>query len=93
MTAPHSDLNADLGCRRDVSIYAYPLVSARIVGLIDIRALCWCPGVIVFPQFCVHVFDKQPQRIVPIWDVLECDFCMLVRMSGTDIGEVKRRTV
>ena len=49
----------------------------------DIRALCWCPGVVVSHlYFYLHIFYKQPQRIRPIWDVLQCNFCMLVEMSG-----------
>ena len=50
MTALHSDLSADLGCWKDISIYAHPPMSVRIEETRDIRALCWCPGVIVF--FC-----------------------------------------
>src|SRR5258706_11600767 len=72
------NLGADLGCRRNISIYAHPLVSGRIKEIRHVLALCWCPGVVVFPtQFALHIFYKQPQRILPIWDVLQCDFCML----------------
>ena len=48
MTAPHSDLRADPGCRRNISIHAHPPLSVRIGEIRDIRALCWCPGVFFF---------------------------------------------
>ena len=58
----------------------------RIEETRDIRPLYWCPGVIVFPlHFFLHIFYKQPQRIRPIWNVLQCDFYILVEMSGTDV--------
>ena len=87
MTDSHSDLSADLGCRRNISIYAHPLVSGRIGEIRDILALHWCPGVVVFPlYFALHIFYKQAQRILSIWDVLQCDFCMLAGMSGVDVN-------
>ena len=88
MTALHPDLSADLGCRRNISIHAYPPLSVRIGEIRDIQALCWCPGVIVFPlyYFSLHIFYKQPKRIRPIWNVLQCDFCELAKMSGMDVN-------
>ena len=48
---------------------------------------CWCPGVIVFLYyFSLHIFYKQPKRIHPIWNVLQCDFCELAKMSGGDVN-------
>jgi len=68
-------------------------MSERIWEIGDIRALCWCPGVIVSHlHFSLHIFYKQPQRIRLIWDVLQDDFCMLAKMSSMDVIEVKRRT-
>ena len=68
-------------------------MSVRIGEIRDIRALCWCPGVIVSHlDVSLHIFYKQPQRIGPIWDVLQCDLCMLAKMSGMDVNWVKRRT-
>ena len=63
-------------------------MSVRIGGRRDIRALCWCPGVIVFHLYFSRLFIvyKQPQRICPIWDVLQCYFCMLAQMSGVDVN-------
>ena len=49
MTAFHSNVNPDLGCRRNIAIYAYPLVSGHTGEIRDILALRWCPGVVVFP--------------------------------------------
>ena len=87
MTALHSYLSADLGCWRDISIHAHPLVSGRIAELRDILALCRCPGVVVFPlQFALHIVYKQPQCVPPIWNVLKCDFCILAEMSGVDVN-------
>ena len=44
MTDLHSDLNADLGCWRNIFIHAHPPMSVCIVAIRDIWALCWCPG-------------------------------------------------
>ena len=49
MTALRLNLYAHLGCRRNVSIYAHASVSVRSEKREDIRALDWCPGVVVFP--------------------------------------------
>ena len=71
MTTLHSDLSADLGRWGDISIHAHPPLSVRIEELRDILALCWCPGVIVFLlQFSLHIFYEQPERKLPIWNVL-----------------------
>ena len=62
-------------------------MSVRIGKIRDIRALCWYPGVIVCHlNFSLHIFYKQPQRIRPIWDVLQCDFCMVAEMSDMDVN-------
>ena len=68
-------------------MHVHPPISERISEISDIQALCWCPGVIVSHlYFSLHLFYKQPQRIWPIWDVLQCDFCMLAIMSGVDVN-------
>jgi hypothetical protein len=85
MTALHSDLNADPGCGSNISTDAQTLVSARIEEIKDIRALCWCPGVVVIRvYFCPHIFYKQAQRTLSIWNVLKRNVCMLAEMSGMD---------
>ena len=62
-------------------------MSVRIGELRDIRALCWCPGVIVSQlSFSLNIFYEQPQRIRPVWDVLQFDFCMSAKMSGMDVN-------
>ena len=65
-------------------------MSVRIGELRDIRVLDWYPSVIVSHlyhlYFSLDVFYKQPQRIRPMWDVLQCDFCMLAKMSGMDVN-------
>ena len=62
-------------------------MSVHIVEIRDIRALYWCPGVIAsLLYFSPRIFYKQPQRIRPIWDVLQFDFCMLAKMSGMDVN-------
>ena len=87
MTALHLDLSADLGGRRNTSIHVHPLISIRIGELMDIQALCWYPGVIIFPLYSsLHIFYKQLQRIRPIWNALQCNFCMLAEMSGMDVN-------
>ena len=77
MTTLHSDLNADLGCRRKISIHAHPLFSARIGGIRDIRALCWCPGVFFFFFFFFFCFVSQGQ------DRCETSACRPSRGGGT----------
>ena len=72
----------------ETSLYTriHPM-SVRIVDIRDIRALYWCPDVIVSHLYVsLHIFYKQPQRIRPIWDVFQCDFCMLAKMSGVDVN-------
>ena len=87
MATLHSNLSADLGCRRNISIHVHPPISVLIVEIRDIRALCWCPGVIVILlYFPLHIFYKQPQRIRPIWKVLQGDFCVLAKMSSMDVN-------
>jgi len=86
MTMLHADLSADLGYWRNIPTHTHPLVSMRIGEIKDIRAWCWYPGVVVFPlQFSLHILYKQPQCILSIWNVLECDLCMLAKMSGMDV--------
>src|SRR5258706_3991417 len=81
------NFSADLGCRRNISIHEHPPMSVRIGEIRDIRALYRCPGVIVSHlYFSLRIFYKQPQRIRPIWDVLQCDFCVLARMSRMDVN-------
>ena len=87
MTDLHSDFSADLCRWRNISIHAHPLVSVHVGKIKDILALCWCPGVLVFLlQFSLHIFYKQPQRILPIWNVLQCDIYMLAGMSSVDVN-------
>ena len=62
-------------------------MSLRIGEIRDIRALYWCPGVMVTHMYVyLNIIYKQSQRIRPIWDVLQCDFCMLTKMSGMDVN-------
>ena len=68
-------------------MHAHRPMSVRIGEIRDIQALCWCPGVIVSHlYFSLSIFHKQPQRIRPIWDVLQCEVCMLAKMSGMDVN-------
>ena len=62
-------------------------MSVRIGEIRDIRALCWRPRVIVFHlYFSLHIFYKQPHRIRAIWNILQCEFCMLAEMSGMRVN-------
>ena len=36
---------------------AHPLVSGRIGGIMNILALCWCPGVVVFVRRSPHLLQ------------------------------------
>ena len=87
MIALHSDLSPDIGCWRNDSIHTYLLVSARNEETRDIRALSWRPGLVVFPlYFPLHIFYKQPQRILQIWNVFQYDICALAEMSSMDVN-------
>ena len=49
------------------------------------RALDWFPGFAVMRlQFQRLIVNKQPKCIVPIYDALECNFCMLLEVNGMD---------
>ena len=37
-------------------------------------------------QFLLLISYKQPKRIIPMWDVLECDFCALSKVSGMGVN-------
>lgn len=94
MTTFHLDLNAHLGTRRNISTYAQASASTHFKGTKDIRALDWCPGLVVCRRhFSLLIFNKQPQLILQFWDVLEYNFCMLPEMSGMDLnrGEAPHR--
>ena len=68
-------------------MHAHPSMSVCIGEIRDIRALCWNPSLIISHLYLsLNIFHKQPQRIHPIWDVLQCDSCMFVKMSGMDVN-------
>ena len=68
-------------------MHAHSSLSVPIGEIRDIRPLCWCPGVIVSRSyFAFHIFYKQPQRIRPIWNILQCDLCVLAKMSGMEVN-------
>ena len=51
----------------------------------DARALGGRPGLVVLClQFQLLIFYKQPKRVVPIQDALECDFCRIPAVSDID---------
>ena len=53
----------------------------------DIRALDWCPGLVVFPlQLYGLTSYKQHQRILRIWDILHNDFLLVFDMSDMDLN-------
>src|SRR5258706_5348313 len=80
------NFSADLRRWRNFSIHAHPPVSVRIAKMGDIPALRWCPGVVLPLCFSLPIFYKQPYRILPIWNVFQCDFCVLAEMSGMDVN-------
>ena len=52
-----------------------------------VRSNRWCPGVIVFHLYIpLRIFYKQPQRKRPIWNALQCYFCISAKMSGMDVN-------
>ena len=79
----HVDFRAHLKCRRNTSTRAQTLPIVRSWGPKDIRALDWCPSAVVLTlHFQLLIFHKQPKRIVPMWDTLQCDVCTLPKVSG-----------
>jgi hypothetical protein len=87
MTLLHLDLRADVGCRGNVSTHARPSASVRSVETMDIHALCRCPGPVIFPLYNSFLISyKQPERILPIRDILQPNFWMLREMSGVDLN-------
>ena len=56
-------------------------------GTRDVQVLDWCPGqVVVGMEFSLLIFYDQGQGILSVWDLLECNFCMLLEMSGKDLN-------
>ena len=87
MAALHADLSADLGCRRNVSKHAHPPISVRIGEIKDIRPLYWCPGVIISHlYFYLPIAYEQPQRIRTISNTLQCDLCVMAKMSSVGVN-------
>ena len=83
MLALDLDLHADLGCRRNVSIYAQTSGIALNEQTSDIRALRQCPSQVVRPlQVTLLIFHKQPQRKPVFWNVLQCNLCVWPKISG-----------
>ena len=52
-----------------------------------IRALRWCPSPAVFLlEFFLLIFYKQLQLILRIWDILQCNFYKVLKVSGMDLN-------
>jgi hypothetical protein len=83
----HSGVHAHLGCRRNRSTHAQHSVSVRRGEPKDIQALGWCPGsVVFFLQLFLRIVHKQTQRIFPIRDLLQSNFCTLPKISSEDVN-------
>ena len=42
-----------------------------------------CPGpVVCLLYFSLLIFYKESQRILPIWNIVQGDFCMVAKISG-----------
>jgi hypothetical protein len=84
---PHSGVHAYLGCRRNKSTRAQHSMSVRRGESKDRQALGWRPGsVIFFLQFFLYIVHKQAQRILPIWELLQSNFCTLPEISSEDVN-------
>jgi hypothetical protein len=90
MTALDLNLYAHMGCRRNISVYeqaSMTSVSARSEQTEDIRALDWCPGVVLFPLQLYRLTSYiQHQLILQIWDILHNDFLLLPEVSSMDLN-------
>ena len=85
MTALHLYLDAQQGCRRCISKYAQTLASARIKQTRGIQGPRWFPGLVVYPlYFSLFIVNEQPERILQLWNHLECNFCVMAEIS--DMG-------
>jgi len=79
------DLNphTDLGCRRNISTYAQASEIARNEQTSDVQGWYQCPSPVVLPlQFILLIFHKQPRHKLVVWNVLQCNFCVLPEISG-----------
>ena len=48
-----------------------------------VLALGRCPGPIGhLLYFSLLIFYEESQRILPIWNILQGDFCMMAKISG-----------
>ena len=94
MTALHLDRHAHLGGQRNIPTHTQPLICVRSGKRRDIQAFGRCPGPIVCRlQRNFHTSSKQPERILPMWDILQLNIYMLPKSAVLTQIEVNRRTV
>ena len=75
VTALDLNFDAQIRCRRNISIDAQGSLSVTSEETEGIRALDWCPGPVIFS---LHLYLLTPykryQLILQIWDILHNDF-------------------
>ena len=78
----------------EISLHTHKVQSVCSEERTGILALGWCPGLRArLLYFSLLVFYKESQRILPIWDVFQGDFCMVTKISGMMRNGSEARTV
>ena len=87
VTALDLNFDAQIRCRRNISVYAQGSVSVTSEVAEVVQALGWCPGPVVFPLYLYLLTPyKQHQLIPQIWDILHNDFLSVPEMSDMDVN-------
>jgi len=88
ITALDVNFCADAGCRKNVSTHTQPSAGIHSDETRDILSLGRYPHTVVFLllESSLLIFYKQLQFIPASWDVLQCNFCILLNMNGMDLN-------
>ena len=76
-----------LRSRRNITVYGLGSWGARNKETRDVQASGWypCPADLV-QQFHLLILHEQLELILQIWNILEFNICMFVKMSGKDVN-------
>ena len=83
MTGPHLNLRTHLRNRGNISGSTWTSECVDSGETKGVLALGRCPGPIGSLLYLyLFTFTKELQGILPIWDVMQGDFCMMGEISG-----------
>ena len=58
-----------------------------MIGRLDVRPLRWYPDLVVLRfQFYLAISHKQLKLVLPFWDILKCNLCVVAEMSAMDVS-------